>query len=95
MFSHGAGEVWNALQHLESPYLLPPDPLALHWCGFDDTGNNPPTWSTVGNLASVSTDQYSPALSTFVDKTKRLSLISAQDNFFGNPNEDPATPYRL
>ena len=77
------------------PYLLPPHPLALHWCGFDDTGNNPPTWSTVGNLASVSTDQYSPALSTFVDKTKRLSLISAQDNFFGNPNEDPATPYRL
>jgi len=29
-------------------------------------------------------------LSTFVDKTKRLSLISAQD-YFGNPTEDPAT----
>ena len=29
-----------------------------------------------------------PALSTFVNKTKRLSLISAQD-FFGNPTEDP------
>ena len=54
------------------PYLLPPHPLALHGCGFDDT------------------DQYPPALSTFVDKTKRLSLISAQD-FFGNPSEDPAT----
>ena len=39
---------------------------------------------------SIHTDQYSPALSTFVDKTKRLSLISAQD-FFGNPSEDPAT----
>ena len=71
------------------PYLLPPHPLALHWCGFDDTGNNPPTWSTVGNLTSVSTDQYSPALSTFVDKTKRLSVISAQD-YFGNPTADPA-----
>ena len=31
-----------------------------------------------------------PALSTFVNKTKRLSLISAQDYFFGNPTEDPA-----
>ena len=72
------------------PYLLPPHPLALHWCGFDDTGNNPPTWSTVGNLASVPTDQYSPALSTFVDKTKRLSVISAQDGDFGNPTSDPA-----
>ena len=76
------------------PYLLPPHPLALHWCGFDDTGNNPPTWSTFpfGDLQSVSADQYSPALSTFVNKTKRLSLISAQDNVFGNPTEaeDPA-----
>jgi len=77
------------------PYLLPPHPLALHWCGFDDTGNNPPTWSTFpfGGLQSVSADQqYSPALSTFVNKTKRLSLISAQDGVFGNPTEgeDPA-----
>ena len=87
----GAGDpdAANAFEHLESPYLLPPDPLALHWCGFDDTGNYPPTWSTVGNLASVPTDQYSPALSTFVDKTKRLSLIEAQDKF-GNPTEDLA-----
>ena len=54
------------------PYLLPPHPLALHGCGFDDT------------------DQYPPALSTFVDKTKRLSLISAQDHHYGNPTEDPA-----
>ena len=38
------------------PYLLPPHPLALHWCGFDDTGNNPPTWSTFpfGGLQSCS-----------------------------------------
>ena len=70
-----------------SPYLLPPHPLALHWCGFDDTGNNPPTWSSF--VPSVSADQYPPTLSTFVDKTKRLSLISAQD-IFGNPTEDPA-----
>ena len=73
------------------PYLLPPHPLALHWCGFDDsrnaTRNEPPSWSTW--VPSVSADQYPPALSTFVNKTKRLSLISAQD-FFGNPTEDPA-----
>ena len=72
------------------PYLLPPHTLALHWCGFDDTGNNPPTWSTVGNLSSVPADQYSPALSTFVNQTKRMSVISAQDTNFGNPTEDPA-----
>ena len=44
------------------------------------------------SVQSVSADQYSPALSTFVNKTKRLSLISAQDNVFGNPTEaeDPA-----
>jgi hypothetical protein len=69
------------------PYLLPPHPLALHWCGFDDTGTAPPTWSSF--VPSVPADQYAPALSTFVDKTKRLSLISAQD-YFGNPTEDPA-----
>jgi len=69
------------------PYLLPPHPLALHWCGFDDTGTDPATWSTF--VPSVPADQYPPALSTFVDKTKRLSLISAQD-YFGNPTEDPA-----
>jgi len=67
------------------PYLLPPHPLALHWCGFDDTGNNPPTWSTVGDLKNVPVDQYPPALSTYVDKTKRLSVISADDTLFGNP----------
>ena len=50
--------------------------------------NNPPTWSTF--VPSVPADQYSPALSTFVDKTKRLSVISAQDTYFGNPTEDPA-----
>ena len=72
------------------PYLLPPHPLALHWCGFDDTGNSPPTWSTVGDLKNVTADQYSPALSTYVDKTKRLSVISADDSLFGNPTEDPA-----
>ena len=72
------------------PYLLPPHPLALHWCGFDDTGNNPPTWSTVGDLKNVPADQYPPALSTYVDKTKRLSVISADDSLFGNPTEDPA-----
>ena len=84
----GAGKpVFEGTTGGPGPYLLPPHPLALHWCGFDDTGNNPPTWSTF--VPSVSTDQYSPALSTFVDKTKRLSLISAQD-FFGNPTEDPA-----
>ena len=70
------------------PYLLPPHPLALHWCGFDDTGNNPPTWSTF--VPSVPADQYPPALSTFVKQTKRLSVISAQDNNFGNPTADPA-----
>ena len=68
-------------------YLLPPDALALHWCGFDDSPTYPPTWST--SVPSVPADQYPPALSTFVNKTKRLSLISAQD-FFGNPTEDPA-----
>jgi len=84
----GAGQpFFQDLTGGPGPYLLPPHPLALHWCGFDDTGNNPPTWSTF--VPSVSADQYSPALSTFVDKTKRLSLISAQD-FFGNPTEDPA-----
>ena len=72
------------------PHLLPPHPLALHWCGFDDTGNSPPTWSTVGDLKNVTADQYSPALSTYVDKTKRLSVISADDSLFGNPTEDPA-----
>ena len=72
------------------PYLLPPHPLALHWCGFDDTGNNPPTWSTVGDLKNVPVDQYPPAVSTYVDKTKRLSVISADDTLFGNPTEDPA-----
>ena len=74
----------------KSPYLLPPHPLALHWCGFDDTGNDPPAWSTVGNLSLVSADKYPPVLSTFVDKTKRLSLITAQD-FHGNPTQDLAT----
>ena len=69
----GAGQpVFEFLTGGPGPYMLPPHPLALHGCGFDDT------------------DQYPPALSTFVDKTKRLSLISAQD-FFGNPSEDPAT----
>ena len=72
------------------PYLLPPHPLALHWCGFDDTGNNPPTWSTVGDLKNVPADQYPPALSTYVDKSKRLSVIAADDSLFGNPTEDPA-----
>ena len=72
------------------PYLLPPHPLALHWCGFDDTGNSPPTWSTVGDLKNVPADQYPPALSTYVDKTKRLSVIAADDSLFGNPTEDPA-----
>jgi len=86
----GAGQpVFQALNGPEGGlYLLPPHPLALHFCGFDDTANDPPTWSTVGNLASVPADQYPPALSTFVDKTKRLSLISAQDNYYGNPTED-------
>ena len=44
------------------PYLLPPHPLALHWCGFDDTGNNPPTWSTFpsGDLQSVSAVTSTP-----------------------------------
>ena len=88
----GAGQpVFQALNGPEGGlYLLPPHPLALHFCGFDDTANDPPTWSTVGNLASVPADQYPPALSTFVDKTKRLSLISAQDNYYGNPTEDAA-----
>ena len=76
--------------HQEGPYLLPPHRLALHWCGFDDTGNDPPRWSTIGNLTSVPTDQFPPPLSTFVDKTKRLSVISALDGTFGNPTEDPA-----
>ena len=84
----GAGyAVFEDLTGGPGPYLLPPHPLALHWCGFDDTGNNPPTWSSF--VPSVSADQYPPTLSTFVDKTKRLSLISAQD-IFGNPTEDPA-----
>jgi len=87
----GAGPVFEAITGPEGgPYLLPPHPLALHWCGFDDTGNNPPTWSTVGDLKNVTADQYSPALSTYVDKTKRLSVISADDSVFGNPTEDPA-----
>ena len=88
----GAGQpAFRALNGPEGgPYLLPPHPLALHWCGFDDTANDPPTWSTVGNLASVPADQYPPALSTFVNKTKRLSLVSAQDTYYGNPTEDPA-----
>ena len=88
----GAGQpVFQALNGPEGGlYLLPPHPLALHFCGFDDTANDPPTWSTVGNLASVPAGQYPPALSTFVDKTKRLSLISAQDTYYGNPTEDPA-----
>ena len=85
----GAGQpVFESINPAGGPYLLPPHPLALHWCGFDDTGNNPPTWSTF--VPSVSADQYPPALSTFVDKTKRLSVISAQDHYFGNPTEDPA-----
>ena len=29
-------------------------------------------------------------MSTYVDKTKRLSVISADDSLFGNPTEDPA-----
>ena len=69
------------------PYVLPPNPLALHWCGFDDTG-------TIGNLTTSSgytgtIGNLLPVLSTFVDKTKRLSVISALD-IFGNPTEDPA-----
>ena len=74
--------------HQEGPYLLPPHRLALHWCGFDDADDDPPTWSTF--VPSVSADKYPPALSTFVNKTKRLSLISAQDHHYGNPTEDPA-----
>ena len=69
------------------PYVLPPNPLALHWCGFDDTG-------TIGNLTTSSgytgtIGNLLPVLSTFVDKTKRLSVISALD-IFGNPTEEPA-----
>jgi len=57
----GAGPVFEAITGPEGgPYLLPPHPLALHWCGFDDTGNNPPTWSTVGDLKNVPADQYPP-----------------------------------
>ena len=76
----------------KSPYLLPPHPLALHWCGFDDAGLDPPAWSTVGDLASVSADKYPLALSTFVHKTKRRSLLPAQDYYSGNPTQgaDPA-----
>ena len=89
----GAGQpVFEALNEPgeASPYLLPPHALALHWCGFDDSAfNDPPSWSTVGNLASVPANQHPPALSTFVNKTKRLSLISAQDTYYGNPAEDP------
>ena len=87
----GGQPVFEAVTGGPGPYLLPPHPLALHWCGFDDsrnaTRNDPPSWSTW--VPSVSADQYPPALSTFVDKTKRLSVISAQD-YFGNPSEDPA-----
>ena len=87
----GGQPAFEAFTGGPGPYLLPPHPLALHWCGFDDsrnaTRNDPPSWSTW--MPSVSADQYPPALSTFVDKTKRLSLISAQD-LFGNPSEDPA-----
>ena len=81
----GGGEpVFQSINSDGGSYLLPPHPLAPHWCGFDDTGTDPPSWSTF-----VPLEKYPPALSTFVDKTKRLSLISAQD-FFGNPTEDPA-----
>ena len=88
----GAGQpFFEAFTGGPGPYLLPPHPLALHWCGFDDsrnaTRNEPPSWSTW--VPSVSADQYPPALSTFLNKTKRLSLISAQDTY-GNPSEDPA-----
>ena len=81
----GAGQpFFEGITGGPGPYLLPPHPLALHWCGFDDADDDPPTWSTF--VPSVSADKYPPALSTFVNKTKRLSLISAQD-YFGNPTE--------
>ena len=85
----GAGQpFFEGITGGPGPYLLPPHPLALHWCGFDDADDDPPTWSTF--VPSVSADKYPPALSTFVNKTKRLSLISAQDHHYGNPTEDPA-----
>ena len=59
LFAGNAGEEPEA----GTGYLLPPDALALHWCGFDDSPTKQPTWSAA--LPSVPADQYPPALSTF------------------------------